>query len=105
MCGTVIGMFNDRQHCDISVIQGIRGDFEVFRPAWATRCTDGGEIWHGGVDRSTPRQISPPSVQGWSMGPKIENFTKISAFKYPARVHHFGNFTKVSPFVGSFMNE
>ena len=24
-------------------------DFEVSRPAGATRCTDGGEIWHGGV--------------------------------------------------------
>ena len=23
-------------------------DFEAFRPAGATRCTDGGEIWHGG---------------------------------------------------------
>ena len=23
-------------------------DFEVFRPAGATRCTDAGEIWHGG---------------------------------------------------------
>ena len=23
-------------------------DFEVFRPTGATRCTDGGEIWHGG---------------------------------------------------------
>ena len=23
-------------------------DFEVSRPAGATRCTDGGEIWHGG---------------------------------------------------------
>jgi len=21
-------------------------DFEVFRLAWATHCTDGGEIWH-----------------------------------------------------------
>ena len=27
-------------------------DFEVFRPAGATCCTDGGEIWHGGGDRS-----------------------------------------------------
>jgi len=26
-------------------------DFEVFRPAGATRCTDGGEICHGGGDR------------------------------------------------------
>ena len=23
-------------------------NFEVFRPAGVTRCTDGGEIWHGG---------------------------------------------------------
>ena len=23
-------------------------DFEVFRPPGATRCTDAGEIWHGG---------------------------------------------------------
>jgi len=23
-------------------------DFEVFRPAGSTRCTDGAEIWHGG---------------------------------------------------------
>ena len=29
-------------------------DFEVFRPAGATRCTDGGEIWHGGGDRFGP---------------------------------------------------
>jgi len=26
-------------------------DFEVFRTAGATHCTDGGEIWHGGGDR------------------------------------------------------
>ena len=26
-------------------------NFEVFLPAGATRCTDGGEIWHGGGDR------------------------------------------------------
>jgi len=25
-------------------------DFEVFRPAGATLCTDGDEIWHGGGD-------------------------------------------------------
>ena len=27
--------------------------FEVFRPAGATRCTDGSDIWHGGGDRAT----------------------------------------------------
>jgi len=26
-------------------------DFEVFRPAGAIRCTDWGEIWHGGGDQ------------------------------------------------------
>ena len=26
-------------------------DFEFFRPAGATRCTDGGEIWRGGGDQ------------------------------------------------------
>jgi len=31
-----------------------QGDFEIFRPAGATRCTDGCEIWHGGPDLSTP---------------------------------------------------
>jgi len=36
-------------------------DFEVFRLAGVTRCTDGGEIWHGGEDPRSPPpcQISP----------------------------------------------
>ena len=40
-------------------------DFEVFRPARATRCTSGGEIWHGGGDLRSPPpcQISPQSMQ------------------------------------------
>jgi len=47
-------------------------DLEVFRPAGATRCTDGGEIW------PHPCQISPPSVQwlGYRT-PKTEIFTEI----------------------------
>jgi len=35
-------------------------DFEVFRPAGATRCTDVGKIWHGGPS-SVPNFT--PSVQ------------------------------------------
>jgi len=36
------------------------------------RCTDRGEIWHGGVDRrcTPPCQISPPSVQRVTRGVK-----------------------------------
>jgi len=45
----------------------LRGRFWRFSPGrgGATRCTDGGEIWHGGVDlwwSTPPCQISPPSV-------------------------------------------
>jgi len=47
--------------------QHSKADFEVFRPTGATRCTDGGEIWHGG-DRIGPLlRASAP------------NFTPISA--------------------------
>jgi len=57
-------------------------DFEVFRPAGAIRCTDGGEIWHGGGDlppwSPPPCQISPPSVQRQGCRTqKIEIFTQI----------------------------
>jgi len=49
-------------------------DFEVFRPAGATRCTDRGEIWHGGGDlgpllrakfhphRCNDKGIEPPTL-------------------------------------------
>ena len=48
-------------------------DYEVVRPAGATRCIDAGEIWHG-----PPCQISPPSVQRQGCRtPKIEIFTQI----------------------------
>jgi len=51
----------------------LEADFEVFRPTGATRCTDGGGIWHG-----PPCQISPPSVQrlGYRT-PKTEIFSEI----------------------------
>jgi len=64
-----------------------RADFEAFRPAGATRCTDQGQIWQGGANpRSAPScQIWPWSVQGWGfMAPKTEkksNFTNIIAPK------------------------
>jgi len=49
-------------------------DFEVFRPARATRCTDWSEIWRS----SPPRQILPQSVQRLGYrSPKTEIFTEI----------------------------
>jgi len=49
-----------RQHCaqrKEPIYKLLRWQF-----SGATRCTDGSEIWHEGVDRN-PCQISPPSVQ------------------------------------------
>jgi len=41
-----------------------KADFEVFRPA--TRCTDGGEIWHGGGDRA---KFQPHRCNNKGIGP------------------------------------
>jgi len=46
-------------------------DFEGFRPAGATRCTDGGEIWHGGgaihatfhPHRCNDKGVGPPKLK------------------------------------------
>ena len=44
-------------------ISYLEADFEVIRPAGATRCTDGGEIWQGGVEVHSAVPNSPQSVQ------------------------------------------
>ena len=39
-------------------------DFEVFRPAGGTRCTDGGEIRRGGGDlRCNDKGVGPPKLK------------------------------------------
>ena len=42
-------------------------DFEVFRHAGATRCTDGGEIWHGRAKfhphRCNDKGVGPPKLK------------------------------------------
>jgi len=46
-------------------------DFEVFHLAGATRCTDGGEIWHGGLrvkfhpHRCNDQGIGPPKLKNF----------------------------------------
>ena len=54
-------------------------DFEVFRPAGATRCTDGGEIWHGGGDLVGLGFNRPP---GW---PKTMSFLCVCLSVCPSR--------------------
>lgn len=66
-----------------------RADFEVFRPTVVTRCTNGGEIWHGvGVDCSTPN--SPNQC-----GAKKLNFFIISEYKCPAGAYPLGDFYEI----------
>jgi len=43
----ITGSIASRAKCQY--ISYSEADFDVIRPAGATRCTDGGEIWHGGV--------------------------------------------------------
>ena len=80
-------------------------DFEVFRPAGATRCTDGGEIWH--ATPPPPCQISPPSVQRQGCRtPKNEIFysdlTEIWNINAPQGRIPCAIFTKFAEFVPHF---
>ena len=54
-------------------------DFEVFRPAGATRSTDGGEIWHGGG--CNDKGVGPPKlgVKFAMEEGTVPNFTPIGA--------------------------
>jgi len=52
-------------------------DFEVFRPAGATRCTDGGEIWQGGGLRLRAK-FHPHRRNDKGIGPPKPRFSLIS---------------------------
>jgi len=58
--------------CKALVVNYSEADFEVFHPAGATHCTDGGEIWRGGGDRRSPPpcQISPRRCNDKGIGPQ-----------------------------------
>ena len=80
-------------------------DFEVFRPAGATRCTDAGEIWHAW--RSPPPcRISPPSVQRQGCRtPKLKfllRFDRNLEYKRPAGAYTLRDFHKICRACTSF---
>ena len=78
-----------RQHCAectqrYLVLLG--GRFEVLRPAGATRCTDGGDTWRGGVDRRLLYARYHPIAAGVGvLGPKTKTLnTFLPYFKIQA---------------------
>jgi len=76
-------------------------DFEAFRPAAATSCTDGGENWHGGGDLRSPRpcQISPHCYNGKGIGtPKLKFLLRLDQhveYKRPAGAYPLRDFHKI----------
>ena len=70
LCPSLPAALREAQICRYLVYS--EADFEVFRPAGATRCTDGGEIWHGGGDlfhakfhphRCNDKGVGPPKLK------------------------------------------
>jgi len=85
-------------------------DFEVFRPAGATRCTDGGEIWHilhpNLAWRSPLLRVSPPPCQisphrcnDKGVGPQkwklLLKFDRNLEYKGPAGAYPLRDFHKI----------
>ena len=84
-------------------------DCEVFRPAGATRCTDGGEIWRGGVPSSTKllhTQMSPHRCNDKDVGPPklkfLIRFDRHLEYKRPAGAYPLHDFHKICRFVPHF---
>jgi len=76
-------------------------DFEVFRPAGATRCTDVGEIWHGqGTEGPLHHaKFHPQSVQPQGVGPPklkvLLGFDQNVEYKRPTGAYPLRDFHKI----------
>jgi len=81
-------------------------DFEVFRPAGATRCTDGGEIWHGGPllrakfypHRCNDKGVGPPKLKF------LLRFDRNVEYKRPAGAYRLRDFHKICRVCTSFQD-
>ena len=83
-------------------------DFEVFRPAGATRCTNGGKISHEGLDRRSPPpcQISPHQCNDKGIGSTklkfLLRFYQNVEYKRLAGPYLLRDFQKITEFVPHF---
>jgi len=73
-------------------------DFEVFRPAVVTRCTDGGEIWHGGGDRCNDKGEGPQKLKF------LIRFDQSLEYKRPAGAYPLRDFHKIRRVCTSFQD-
>ena len=81
-------------------------DFEVFRPAGATRCTDGGEIWHEGPllhakfhpHRCNDKGVGPPKLKF------LLRFDQNVKYKRPAGAYPLRDFHKICRVCTSFQD-
>ena len=82
-------------------------DFDVFRPAGATRCTDGGEIWHGGgfgpllhakfhPHRCNDKGVRPPKLKF------LLRFDQNVEYKRPAGAYPLRDFHNICRICTSF---
>jgi len=83
-------------------------DVEVFRPAGATRCIHGNEIWCGWGDRRSPlpRQISPYLCLDKGVRPQklkfLLRFDQNVEYKRPAGAYPLRDFHKICRFCTPF---
>ena len=76
-------------------------DLEVFRPAGATRCTDGGEIWRGVGDFGPllRAKFHPHRCNDKGIGPQklkyLLRFDKNVEYKRPAAVYPLRDFQNI----------
>ena len=77
-------------------------DFEDFRPAGATRCTDGGEIWH------IRAKFHPHRCNDKGIGPLKLKFLLIFGqnveYKRPAEAYPLRDFHKICRICTSFQD-
>ena len=97
-CSFILGYYY-RQHLIYS-----EADFEGFRPAGATRCTGGGEIWHGGGDfgplphRCNIKGVGPPKLKF------LLRFDQNVEYKRPAGAYSLRDFHKICKVCTAFQD-
>jgi len=85
-------------------------DFEVFRPAGATRCTDRGEILHGGGDQRSllHAKFHPHRCNDKGVGPQklkcLLRFDQNVEYKRPAGSYTLRDFHKIHRVCTSFQD-